>query len=456
MSAYPIKSFAVLGAGITGLVAAHRIHQRGHRVRIFEQSGRAGGAVLTERVGEWLVESGPNSLLSGEPALASLIEELGLTPQVVHASASAKHRYVVRKSRLVAAPLSPGALLASPLFSFGGKLGILSDLVSRPRVRTTDVSLAEFMRGHFGPEFVDYALDPMVSGVYAGNSARLSARYAFPKIWEMEQRQGSLIRGQMAQSKERRLRGEPRPEIFSFKDGVQTLTHALLHGLPPGCVALNASLEAITPGEKWSVIWNQADGTHTQAFDGLVTALPAHALARLRIGSLGERPLAALDGVEHPPVSSLFLGFDRDQVRHPLDGFGMLVPNVEKRSMLGVLFSSSLFPGRAPARSVAMTVMIGGTRQPELASRPTDELVRLVVPELAELLGVNGAPRFVRHTYWPRAIPQYNLGHEQYVSVMTQVERHHRGLHIGGQARDGISVPACIAAGEKLASRAIG
>jgi oxygen-dependent protoporphyrinogen oxidase len=450
------KSIAVLGAGVTGLVAAHRLTQLGHRVRVFEQSDRAGGAVRTERTDGWLIEAGPNSLLSGEPTFDLLLNELGLSQEVIHGNPSAKNRYVVRRGRVVRAPLSPLALVCSPLFSPIAKVRIISEVFSRPRVRTSDVSLAEFVRGHFGSEFVDYALTPFVSGVYAGNPARLSARLAFPKLWQLEQSHGSLIRGQLAQAKARRTQGQSAPAIFSFSRGLQTLTDALVSRLPASCIAFNASLDAITPGEKWNVIWNRADATHTQAFDGIIAALPAHALARLRIGSLGERPLAALDGVEHPPVSSLFLGFRREQVGHLLDGFGVLVPAVEKRSILGVLFSSSLFPQRAPDGHVALTVMIGGSRQAELASLPVDQLLKLARADLSQLLGISGDPTFVRHTFWPRAIPQYNLGHEQHIATMALVERSQPGLYIGGQARDGISLPACVAGGEKLAARVVG
>lgn len=456
MALSEFKSIAVLGAGVTGLVAAHRLTQLGHRVRVFEQSDRVGGAVRTERCDGWLIEAGPNSLLSGEPALTRLVDELGLSQQVIHASPSAKNRYIVRRGRLISAPLSPPAFLTSPLFSPLGKIQILSELLARRRVRTSDVSLAEFVRGHFGNEFVDYALTPFVSGVYAGNPARLSARYAFPKLWKLEQTHGSLLRGQIAEAKARRSRGESVPAIFSFAHGLQTLTDTLASRLLAGAIAFNAALDAITPGEKWNVIWNQADGTHTQAFDDIVVALPAHALARLRIGSLAERPLAALDGVEHPPVTSLFLGFCREQIAHGLDGFGALVPAVEKRPLLGVLFSSSLFPQRAPDGHVALTVMIGGTQRPELASLPLDQLLALVLPDLSQLLGISGDPVFVRQTFWPRAIPQYNLGYERFSAAMALTERSHPRLHIGGQARDGISLPACVAAGEKLATRVAG
>ena len=447
------KSIAVLGAGVTGLTAAFRLAQRDHRVRVFEASGRVGGAVRTERTDGWLIEGGPNSLLSGEPALTALINDLGLTGEVVTANPAAKNRYIVRRGRPVAAPVSPPALLGSPLFSFGAKLRLFAEIFSRPRVRTSDISLEEFVRAHFGQELVDYGLNPFVGGVYAGNPRKLSARYSFPQLWEIEKKHGSIIRGQIAAAKAKKARGEPRGGIISFARGLQTLPDALAARLPAGALVLNARLEALVPGAPWSIVWNDGASTRTEQFDAIVAALPAPALASLRFGTLGERPLASLDAIEHPPVSSLFLGYRREQVAHPLDGFGLLVPEVEKRSVLGVLFSSSLFAGRAPDGHLALTVMVGGMRQPELARLPVEKLLAAVEPDLRELLGVSGAPVFQRHTFWPRAIPQYHLGYETHLAAMTACERAHRNLFIGGQARDGIALPACLAAGEKLAAR---
>jgi oxygen-dependent protoporphyrinogen oxidase len=447
-----VKSIAVLGAGITGLTAAHRLVQRGHRVRLFEAAGRVGGAIRTELAEPgWLIEAGPNSILSGEPALAALLGELKLESEVVPASAAARHRYIVRRGRPIAVPLSPPALLASPLFSLGAKLRVLAELLTRPRVRTADLSLEEFAQAHFGRELVDYGLNPFVAGVYAGNPKRLSARHAFPRLWQHEQTHGSILRGQVAAAKARQ---GPAPAIFSFRRGVQSLPDTLAALLPAGSLTLNARLEALVPGAPWSAVWHDGATTHTESFDAVVAALPAPALAALRFGTLGERPLAALDAIEHPPVASLFLGYRRGQVRHALDGFGLLVPEVERRAVLGVLFSSSLFAGRAPDGHIALTVMVGGTRQPDLARQSPEALIATVTPDLRHVLGVAGKPVFLRHAFWPRAIPQYNRGHEVHLGTMTACERVHANFFLGGQARDGISLPACVAAGEKLAARA--
>ncbi|HRJ48400.1 MAG TPA: protoporphyrinogen oxidase, partial [Opitutaceae bacterium] len=311
------------------------------------------------------------------------------------------------------------------------------------------------IRDHFGAEFADYALNPFVSGVYAGDPAKLSARHAFPLLWTMEREHGSLLRGQLAQASARRSRGEPPPALISFRRGLQTLTDALTARLP-AALHTGVTIEHLTAKPRWTVVWRDATGTHSGEFDAVISALPAAGLAGLRIGALGDKPFANLAGIIHPPVASLFLGFARTQLAHPLDGFGLLAPAREQRSLLGVIFSSTLFPDRAPDGHVALTVMAGGARQPELAALSADELLNRVRPDLTALLGLRGEPVFLRHSRWPRAIPQYNLGYDQYFAAITAGERAHPGLFVGGQVRDGIAVPACIAAGEKLADRAAG
>jgi protoporphyrinogen/coproporphyrinogen III oxidase len=446
------RSVAIVGGGITGLTAAWRLHCAGHKVTVFEKNSRVGGAITTIAKDGWLVEGGPNSLQE-TAEIATLIGELQLETVRRAAATTAKKRFIVRRGRLVPVPLSPPGLLTSPLFSLRARLRVFSELLVRPRVRTTDTSLANFVSAHFGQEVVDYGLNPFVGGIYAGDPEKLSARYAFPRLWQMERTQGSFLRGFRAEARERRARGETTgvAPIISFARGLQTLTDALASALPAGSVRTDTAITNIIPGLPWKLISTRDSAVETTAFDALVLALPASGLAQLVFGTLGERTLASLDHQPHPPVSSLFLGFKRSQVSHPLDGFGALVPAREQRSFLGVLFSSSLFPGRAPDGHVALTVFAGGARQPEIARLSTESLIARVLPDLRQLLGVDGEPVFVHHTFWPKAIPQYNLGHERFLEPLARCENLHPGLFIGGNVRDGISLPDCVKSGAKLA-----
>jgi oxygen-dependent protoporphyrinogen oxidase len=486
---------AVIGGGITGLAAAYRLTKLGHRVRLLEASPRLGGVIRSERTPDgWLIESGPNSFQENSRETADLLASLDLTSSTLVTSPSAKKRFLVRHGRLCAAPSSPSALLTTPIFSPLGKLRVLRDLGMSPRERPTDVSLATFVREHFGREFLDYAFNPFVSGVYAGDPEKLSARHSFPSLWTAEQTHGSLIRGMIAQARTRKRRGAAKTRLLSFREGLQTLPDTLARALPPGTVSLSTVVETLTPpfapGSPWRIAFRHhfsphslppsvsqlstlssqpsasstpvtsSSDLHTENFAAVILAVPAHALAKLVFTTndhraLSDRPLAALADVLHPPVASLFLGFRREQVAHPLDGFGALVPALERKKILGALFSSSLFPGRAPDGHVAITVLAGGTRQPEIAALPTDRLLAEILPDLRSLLGVTGDPVFLRHNAWSHAIPQYNLGHERFLSVMETCEHTYARLYIGGQARNGISLPACLEAGLALADRAI-
>ena len=455
MSAATTTHVAIVGAGITGLTAAFRLTQRGCRVIVLEKGPQPGGCLRSTAEDGWLFEAGPNSLQCGKD-VKQLVADLGLEGELLPAAPAAKRRFLVREGRFVPVPSSPPALIKSSLFGLRTKLSLPLELFTRARIRTSDISLAELVRSHFTQELVDYAVNPLVAGVYAGDPEKLSVRHAFPSLWQAERTHGSLIRGMMAGAKARKAAGEGgMPPLISFKRGLQTLTDTLAAKLPAGSLRLNATVETLLPGRPHRLVWRQDGQTQSGEFDAVVLAAPAGALAQLTVGSLGERPLASLDNIPHPPVSSLFLGYRRDQVAHALDGFGGLVPAVEHRQVLGILFSSTLFPGRAPDGHVALTVFVGGMRQPELARLPAEQLLARIDQDLRDLVGVQGAPVFVRHTFWPRAIPQYILGYERWQDQITALENRHLGLFIGGNARDGISVPDCVKSGQKLAGRVL-
>jgi oxygen-dependent protoporphyrinogen oxidase len=447
---------AVLGGGVTGLTAAWTLRQEGHEVCLLESSAGLGGAVRTEKSEGWLVERGPNALQESAE-VGSILGDLGLGSERMVASAGAKNRYIVRKGELVALPTPSdvAGLISTPLLSFGSKLKVTSEVARSPRTRTEDVSVADLVRDHFGSEILERFVQPFIGGIYAGDAERLSTQHAFPKIWEAERTSGSLVRAGIEASKKRKALGLPPSVLVSFREGLQALPDALSACLGPKAVHLNAEVQAVSPvaGGRWRVTWETGKKEEFGQFDRVVATIPAWGLARLKVGTSGKRPLSGLADIEHPPVATVFLGFRRDQVRHPLDGFGALVPSSEKRSVLGVIFSSSLFSGRAPEGHVALTAFAGGVLQPEIALLPKKDLVALVLGDLKEILGVTGNAAFSRHTLWKRAIPQYNLGHERHLEAIAECESEHPGLLIGGNYRFGISLPDCILAGAALAKR---
>lgn len=448
------KTAAVVGGGISGLTAAWTLHRAGFRVTVFEKNARVGGNIQTFERDGWLVEKGPNTLQC-QPIVSRLLDELDLSGQRALANASARKRFIVRHGQLIPVPLSPARLLTSPLFSLRSRLRVMLELTHGPRVRTTDTSLTAFIASHFGQEIVDYGLSPFVSGIFAGDPDKLSARHSFPTLWQLERSHGSLLRGLRAQAAERRARGEAgQPPIVSFPRGLETLPRTIASRLPAGAVRTDETVTTVIPGRPWKLISNRGGAAETGEFDAVVLALPADALAALAFGTLGERPLASLENLPHPPVSTLFLGFPRRAVAHPLDGFGALVPAKEQRKILGVLFSSTLFPRRAPADHVALTVFAGGSTQPEIGRLDTQPLIATVMPDLRALLGVTGDPVFTHHTFWPRAIAQYKVGHECFLEPLSQCEIAHDGLYIATNARDGISLPSCIKSGYEVAEKA--
>ncbi len=309
-----------------------------------------------------------------------------------------------------------------------------------------------------GREFLDYAIDPLVAGIYAGNPELLSVTQAFPKLHALEQRFHSLLLGQALGARERKRRGEvskKEAKKFSFDEGLQVLIDALgarLAGdVETGCVI--ERLERRSGGWAVSVFGDHAkDETE---FEAIVLALPAHKMAGLQISGSSARGLQALASVYYPPVASVVLGYKRDDVGHPLDGFGMLVPEKERCHILGALFSSSLFPNRAPKGEVTITCYLGGARSPHLPLLPREELLAMAARDLSIILDIDAAPTFRHATVFRQAIPQYNLGFGAFRRLMDETEEKAPGLFIAGHARDGISLGDSILSGHKAAARII-
>ena len=442
----------VVGAGLSGLVTAHRLHRLGLRVQVFEAAARPGGVIGSERKQGVLFERGPNSGMDTTPMINALLDELGIRDQRIDASKASSRRYVVRGGRMLALPTSPGAFIATPLFSWRAKLRLFAEPFIARGPTDEEESVARFVKRRLGPEFLDYAIEPFVSGIYAGDPGLLSLPAAFPRLHALEQRYGSLMRGAILGARERRRSAE-RPKgsatSFSFREGFQVLTDALAAALP-----------SVQCGMRATALRREVDGDLCVSFEAavkaehraraVVLATPAYAAARL-VEQLAPKAARALDGIAYSPVAVVVSAYRRRAISHPLDGFGVLAPAVEQPGMLGSLFSSTMFENRAASETAVFTTFLGGRRDPSLVSASDVDLLTRVHGELTRLVGASEPPVFNEITRWPRAIPQYTLGHLQRIAVVEQAERDVRGLHFCANYRGGVAISDCVISGEAMA-----
>jgi protoporphyrinogen/coproporphyrinogen III oxidase len=448
----------VVGAGISGLCTAHWLKKRGFEVVLFEKDSEPGGTMQTAREGGWLIEAGPNSALESTPFLQQLFMELGIVESRIYADPAASRRYILRRGELQPIPMSPASLLLTRLWSVKGRLRILKEpFVGRA---PEDESVADFVTRRLGSEFLDYAINPFVAGVYAGDPRKLSIRAAFPKMHALEANYGGLIRGMLALRKERQgpkiSAGGSR--LLSFSEGMQMLPRSIAAELGD-TLELNAEVEQIIPMRAGRnpvhVVTVRRNGkSESMQASAVVLASPAAATSAI-IRPIDPEMSRILGSIYYPPVASVFLGFRNEQIGRPLDGFGFLVPEVEQRKILGTIWSSALFPGRAPDDCAALTTFVGGARQPDLASLDDDGLRNLVLNELQLIMNVRGDPVFCRINRWEHAIPQYTMGYEKVLHAIERFEQNFRGAFICSNFRGGIAVGDCVANGSKISENIV-
>ena len=447
---------AIIGAGITGLTAGFYLQRKGIPVTVYEAGSRVGGVIESLRSHGFLAEFGPNTILETSPRIGELIRDAGLQSRRLDPDPRASARYVVRYRRPIAMPASPLGFFTTKLFTAKAKLAVLREPFVPPRRDGKEESVAEFVVRRLNQEFLDHAIDALVAGVYAGDPHKLSVTQAFPKLGQLEERYGSLIRGQIFGARERKRRGEvakDRAPKFSFDEGLQVLPETLRERLGQG-VRLNTKVTGLRRvGGAWELRYVAGRQESRAEHSAVIYAGTAHALAELGVEAQPPISLKAFAEIRYPPVASVVLGFRRQDVAHPCEGFGMLIPKVEGFRILGTIFSSSLFPNRAPAGHLTLTSYVGGERYPELAGLPPDRLTQITCEDLKVLLGVSGRPIFEHTVYYPRAIPQYVVGYGRYRELMNEIETQAPGLFFAGHYRDGISLSDSIVSGCKAAER---
>lgn len=440
----PAPTCAVIGAGVAGLAAAVALARRGVAVEVFEAGDRVGGVIDTVRRDGFLAERGPNSIVLGGGEVPGFLRSLGLEARRLAPSRAARQRFIVRGGRPVAIPPSPLEMVRSNLLSTQAKLRLMSEPFVGRSTRE-DESIAAFVRRRLGPEALDYLAEPFVAGIFAGDPEQLSLRHALPMLHTLEVEHGSLTKGAVHLA----LAMERGQEVTTFVEGMAELPAAMARVLE-GRVRLNARVRAMRrTTEGWRV---EGAGSET-TYDAVVVALPAHAVRRLQWLDLDASPLHALGSIRYLPVATLTLGFRREAVRHALAGYGMLVPRVEALPILGTVFSSSVFAGRAPEGHVTITTLVGGARDPGLAMAGEAAVTDAVLAALRPLLGIVGSPMFTDFCCWPEAIPQYELGYGRYLEPVRRLEAAAPGLAFAGSWRDGVAVGDTILSGLRAAER---
>ena len=453
------KSAVVIGGGIAGLTAALKLKQAGVEVTLLEKESRLGGAMYSIEKDGYLTEIGPNTILETSPKVTEIVNQLGLKPEKIYANEVAQTRYIVRNKKPVPLPVSPPAFFMSRLFSFSAKLRLLKEPFVNAWENQYDESLSHFVKRRMGQEFLDYAINPFVAGVYAGDPDKLSVKHGFPKLYGLEQEYGSLIKGQIKGAKERKeRRGESKQKakMFSFLRGLKTLPDAFERTLG-SVIHKNARVNDISLSEKnWDIAFTDERGlTKRISADSVIYAGQAGELENLTMDQKKVEDFTLFKEIYYPPLSVLALGFRRGDVGHPLDGFGVLIPKIEGFQILGVLFSSTLFPHRAPQGHVLLTVFTGGARQPDNALKNETELIDMSLNDLRILVRVQGKPTFTHHILWEQAIPQYEVGYTKFKDKLEQLEKDYPGLFFTGNYRNGISVPDTIINSIETVDRAV-
>jgi oxygen-dependent protoporphyrinogen oxidase len=457
---------AVIGGGISGLAAAHRLVELDPTIEValFEAGNRLGGIIETQHVDGFLLERSADSFIGNPPYALDLCRRIGFESQLIGTREAHRAAYVVHRGRLVKLPegftllnsarLWP--LVRTPLLSWRGKLRLAAEALIGARRADTDESFARFARRRLGPEAYERLAQPLVAGIYTADPEKLSMQAALPRFVDMEQRYGSLYRGMRHELKTRgALESGARYGLFvTPRQGLSSLIDALAARLPQGCVRLNQTVNRITREEnnRWSIHIHGDSSPWT--CDAVIVAVASHYAASL-LRTVDSRLAHDLERIEYAGCVIALTGYRREDIAHPLDAFGFVVPEVEGRPILAGSFASVKFEGRAPREHVLLRIFIGGAMHADLHELDDAQIRHLVQKELVELLGTRGEPVLFRVARWNQAMPQYHVGHVELVDCIERRVSRLPNLALAGSAYRGVGIPHCVQSGETAAERIV-
>lgn len=464
-------TIAVIGAGISGLAAAHRALElcrdanRACSVTVFDAASEVGGVTGTVRRGDYLIETGADSFITNKPWAVNLCRRLGIEDRLIPTDDKHRRSLVLRNGRPTPVPdgfmlLSPAKVwpvLKSPLFSPLGKLRMGLEYFLPRKRHNEDESLADFVRRRFGKQALERLVQPLVGGIYTSDPEKLSLQATLPRFLEMERAHRSLIRASRKQVKrqdasEANSSGARYGLFASFDEGIAVLPRKLAERIREhGDIRLNAQVTKLSrSADRWECEFH--DGT-TRQFDSVIVALPAQRAADL-LNPIAPELATELNQIEYASSSLVVTGHKLSDVEHPLNAFGLVVPAIENRKVLAVSFLSRKFPDRAPDGSVQLRTFVGGAMQPELLDRSDAQLLQVVLDELRQIFGVKGTPEMTSVTRYDRAMPQYHVGHLDRVAAIEKQVAALPGLELAGNAYRGVGIPDCVHSGEQAAERA--
>ncbi|MEE8393464.1 MAG: protoporphyrinogen oxidase [Rhodospirillales bacterium] len=441
---------AIVGGGISGLACAYDLKRQGHDVVVLERQANPGGKAYSERIGGFLMEHGPSTVNSASKTAGSFSEQLGLDGERCELGDGVEKRYLVGGGRLRSIPIHPLGFLASNYLSLKSRLRLICEIAVPRGGGGKEETVAEYCTRRFGAEFTERVIDPMVGGIYAGKADELSISAVFPKLVEMEEEFGSISYGMM---RRRRQGGEmPSSRLFSWRGGIGTLPKALAKRLG-GAVCTGVTVRRVEErlGE-YHLDMGPGGSFKARA---VVFATQPHVTAQL-LEDIDRPASEAAGGIDAPPLSVVFFGFKRTQVDHPLDGLGFLTPRSEGFSLSGAQFCSTMFAGRSNEGEVSVAGYIGGSRAPDMARLPKDDLIALAGEEFSDLLGCRGEPLVARVRQWPRGLPQYRLGHGKRTDSLKSIGERRPGMFVTGNYFKGPSVAVCLSMAHQTSSRVHG